>query len=76
MKLTIIMYQMKLFIYKTNLLKLKIKNEVLRSRILWIVMIFCYFAVNIKENIKYATEPQYLSWATKVDKTRQHILTF
>jgi len=34
MKLTLIMYQMELFIYKTNLLKLKIQNEVLRNRIL------------------------------------------
>jgi len=61
MKLTLIMYQMELFIYKTNLLKLKIQNEVLRNRILWIVMIFCCFAVNIKENIKNAAEPQKLT---------------
>jgi len=39
-------------------------------------MIFYCFAVNIKENIKYAVEPQYWSLAMEVEKTRQHILTF
>jgi len=58
MKLTFIMYQMVLFVYKTSLIKFKIQNEVLRNKILWIVMNF-FFAVNIRENIKYAVEPQY-----------------
>jgi len=76
MKLTHIMYQIVLFIYKTNLFKLKIQKEILRNRVLWIIMIFCYFVVKIKENIKYAAEPQYWSWAMEVEKTRQYIWTF
>jgi len=39
-------------------------------------MIFCCFAVKVKENIKYVVEPQYWSWAMEVEKIRHHIWTF
>jgi len=39
-------------------------------------MIFCYFEVKIKENIKYAVEPQYWSWVKEVKKIGQHIWNF
>ena len=59
-----------------NLLKLKMQNKVLSIGILGIVMKFCYFVMNIKENIKYAAKPQSLALSHESRKDRTNILNF